>query len=236
VKARNVPVLLNGEVKITVLTPTTRQVDRLQQKWLVELIRMFPEVKLNDDKILDDALLCVTEQMEEDGIDDSECIAGGTEDLIEGSFREDRSVINASSITFIIEFLGMRLLFLADSPPSEVLTQLKNLYPDMSPENPQVFDAIKVSHHGSKANTNKKLMEHISSERFLFSACGTYGHPHIEAVARILKNSTSKQTRKLYFNYDTNTSRGLNREDWMQKYKYTCHIGQDPILIPIDEG
>lgn len=235
VMAGSEPIFIGNEVKITVLTPTFEQLSNLQRIWIRELRRMFPEVELNDDEILDDAILYVTHLLEEEYIfDDAEPISKGALELIEGKFSEDTSVINASSITFILEYHNKRLLFLADSPPSTVLQQLKSLYPEMSPEKPVHFDAVKVSHHGSKRNTSSQLMKQISSERFIFSTCGAYGHPHTETVSRILFNSSYESHKKLYFNYETDTSRSLHRDDWMIKYNYSCHIVKEPILIATD--
>lgn len=233
VKTEKKPVYINEEVKITVLTPINEQLSSLQKKWFREIKKIFPEVIFNDDEILDDAVLYATRYLEDDSnSDEGEHVSKGNLELLEGKFTEDPSPINSSSITFILEFEDKKLLFLADSPPTEVLKQLKNVYPEMSYNNPVHFDAIKVSHHGSKRNTNTELMKHITGEFFIFSACGTpYGHPHIESIARILFNSQVTTTRKLYFNYETETSKALNRSDWMEKYSYACCVDDGPIFI-----
>ncbi|MGK3722924.1 MBL fold metallo-hydrolase [Priestia megaterium] len=234
---RNKPVIINQEVKITVLTPTVEQITALEEVWLEELEEKFPEIKFNNDKILDDAVFYASYYLEDEvAFDDKEPISRGSVEINEGKFSEDPSVINASSITFILEFLNKRILFLADSSPSTLLRQLQALYPEMSPEQPLYFDAVKVSHHGSKRNTCSEFMKHISSERFIFSASGRYGHPHMETVSRILLNSSCTTARKLYFNYETSTSKNLLRDDWMDKYRYSCHIGEEIIRIPTDSA
>ncbi|MEH6857347.1 MBL fold metallo-hydrolase [Priestia megaterium] len=235
--AKNKPITINQEVKITVLTPTIEQIASLQKVWLKELKRKFPEIKFNNDQILDDAVFYASYYLEDDYVvDDAERISRGGVEINEGKFSEDPSVINASSITFILEFLDKRILFLADSPPSAVLEQLQALYPEMSPEQPLYFDAVKVSHHGSKRNTSSEFMEHISSERFIFSASGRYGHPHMETVSRILLKSPCESTRRLYFNYETHTSKNLFKDDWMKKYRYSCHFDQEIIRIPTENA
>jgi hypothetical protein len=234
IKYSGSPIYINEEVKITVLTPTNEQLNNLQRDWLEILRRSFPEVILNDDKLLDDAALYASRFLE-DGhvIDDVEPISKDPIEFDVGKFSEDPSVINASSITFILEFHDLRILFLADSPPSVILKQLQALYPEMSPDEPLYFDAVKVSHHGSKRNTNIEIMKHISSNCFIFSACGTYGHPHMETVSRILLNSPGDFIRNLFFNNETVTSRYLFRDDWMHKYNYACHLGQSIIRLPL---
>jgi beta-lactamase superfamily II metal-dependent hydrolase len=230
-------IIINQEVKITVLTPTVEQITALQRVWLEELKRKFPEIIFNNHEILDDAVFYASHYLEDEYVlDDVEPISKGPLDLNEGRFSEDPSVINASSITFILEFLNKRILFLADSPPSAVLHQLRALYPEMSPEQPLHFDMVKVSHHGSKRNTCSELVKQISSERFIFSACGTYGHPHMETVSRILLHSPYESMRKLYFNYETHTSKSLLRDDWKEKYRYSCHFGQEIIRIPTEDA
>lgn len=235
--AGNKPITINQEVKITVLTPTVEQTTALQKVWLEELKRKFPEIKFNNDEILDDAVFYASHYLEDEYVlDDVEPISRGSVEINEGRFSEDTSVINASSITFILEFLNKRILFLADSPPSVVLKQLQALYLEMSSEQPLHFDAVKVSHHGSKRNTCSEFMKQISSERFIFSASGRYGHPHMETVSRILLNSPCETARKLYFNYETPTSKSLLRDDWMEKYRYSCHFDQEIIRIPTDNA
>ena len=68
----------------------------------------------------------------------------------------DPSKANGASITFIAEYDGRRVLFLADAPARAIVSALDRLGPG-----PHEFAAVKVSHHGSRNNTNNTLLQRI---------------------------------------------------------------------------
>ena len=62
-----------------------------------------------------------------------------------------------------------------------------------------VFDAIKISHHGSRSNTSVRLLELIDSPIFLISTMGKkHGHPDMPVLLEIVKRNASFK-RKIYF-------------------------------------
>lgn len=96
------------------------------------------------------------------------------EDSIGEKFIEDASVTNGSSMAFVLEVKDKRILFLADSHPNLIIKELKNIYG----EGLIWFDAIKISHHGSKGNTSPDLLEIIDSDNFFISTNGMkFKHP-----------------------------------------------------------
>ena len=49
------------------------------------------------------------------------------------------------------------------------------------------FDAVKLSHHGSKGNTSRALCDAIACPRWLVSTNGArFGHPHPEVLSRVV--------------------------------------------------
>ncbi len=72
-----------------------------------------------------------------------------------------------------------------------------------------IFDAIKLSHHGSAHNTSPELLSLVDSEHFFISTNGE-GHEHPDfAVLRAIVDRPAAFRRTLHFNYSTPASRRL---------------------------
>ena len=113
-------------------------------------------------------------------------------------FNQDSSVKNGSSISFILTLNDKRYLFLADSHPKGIVTQLKTL--GYSKDNPLEVEVMKVSHHGSQANTNKELLEIVKTENYIISTDSSgYSHPNKRTLARILNVNPNAI---FHFNYE----------------------------------
>lgn len=121
----------------------------------------------------------------------------------EKSDRDDTSKTNRSCIAFVWELDEKKMLLLGDAS-SEVVTEGIKAYKKKNQiplEEKIIFDAIKVSHHGSEANLSKDLLTHIDSQNWIF--CGsTDTAPHIHTVANIIYQPISDhiKKRRLYFN------------------------------------
>jgi beta-lactamase superfamily II metal-dependent hydrolase len=101
-------------------------------------------------------------------------------------FKGDQSPHNGSSIAFLFEHKGQSILFLGDSHAPVIINSLKNL--NYSKDNKLKLDYMKVSHHGSKANTNKKLLELIDCKNFIISTDGSrHNLPNKVTLARIIE-------------------------------------------------
>lgn len=222
VMAKEDSIVLNGEVNLSLLTPTVSQLERLKSHWLEGLRKLFPYFPLTDNQILDDAIEFVSYLYPDFGVaNQTEKTAECNElySLANTPYREDRSIVNGSSITFCLEFNGKRMLFMGDIPAKGIKEQLENMFSDET--YPIYFDAIKVAHHGSKANTSKELLNMIDSATYLISTNGNrHGHPHIETLARIVTRN-SDSNRKLYFNYETNASNEMSKSEWEDKFNYS---------------
>ncbi|MFM2599554.1 ComEC/Rec2 family competence protein [Vibrio fortis] len=113
------------------------------------------------------------------------------------SFKEDKSIPNGSSISFVIKDNEKNYVFLSDSHPSVIIESLTNL--GITPDNPLPAEFVKVSHHGSKHNTNNELLELIDTNRYVFSSNGdVHNLPHKRCVSRILNRTPDAE---LIFNY-----------------------------------
>jgi beta-lactamase superfamily II metal-dependent hydrolase len=130
------------------------------------------------------------------------------------SEKPDKSVTNASSISFIINACGKRLLFLADATEEAVLGIIEKM-PDA------YFDIVKLSHHGSLRNASN-LFTKIDGEFFFVSTDGSkHNHPHLATIAKII-HRPSKITRKLVFNYPHKAYHFFNDEQLQKTYNYSA--------------
>ena len=113
-------------------------------------------------------------------------------------FRPDTSKTNASSIAFLFEFDGRRILFTGDGDDPRIVESLR---PIARAEGGRLrLDALKVPHHGSAANISRELLELIDCPRYLISTNGErHGHPDPVAMARILVHGG--ESKELVFNY-----------------------------------
>lgn len=119
------------------------------------------------------------------------------DDLMKDSLYSDNSVNNRSSIAFIFEFEGMKLVFLGDALPSVCIKGLKK----HDIKEPYSVELIKISHHGSRSNTSDRLLKFLPTENYLLSTNGNNGKvPSKVVLAHLLKNCNNKCI-KLYCNY-----------------------------------
>jgi glyoxylase-like metal-dependent hydrolase (beta-lactamase superfamily II) len=94
----------------------------------------------------------------------------------------DDAPANGSSIAFVFEFEGKRVLFGADAHPDVLVASLAALR-----EKPYRLAACKLPHHGSKANVTAPLVSALDCRRWLVSTNGVrFQHPDDAALARVV--------------------------------------------------
>lgn len=139
-------------------------------------------------------------------------------------FVEDKKLENRASIAFIFENSGKKILFLSDSHPSDIASNLMKI--GYGRTRKLKIDYTILSHHGSKYNTSPELTSMIDCDKFIISANGKnrYNFPHKEPLARILKNPYRDSTRKIvfYFNYDNDLLRGMFTDLEKFTYNFDC--------------
>lgn len=139
--------------------------------------------------------------------------------------EEDDAIPNGSSIAFLYEYQGKRILLTGDAHPSVLADSLRKL--GYSPQKRLPLDCHKLSHHGSKYSTSYELLSLIDCYRFLISTDGSRHHlPHKETLARIILDPTRDFNRQLIFifNHDTPVLRGIFPLEEQQKYNFTCRF------------
>jgi beta-lactamase superfamily II metal-dependent hydrolase len=204
------PFEIAGNLKVTLLSPSDTELAALEPVWMNELARA--HLRPFD-----------PDEVREEPADDLESLGPlNVEALAAKPFVEDTAKPNGSSIAFLAEFDGCRLLLGADAHPGVIERSLRRL--GYSETNKLKLDLFKLCHHGSKANTSPGLLKIIDCVNFAISTDGTkHNHPDRETVARILVNDPNRP-KTLYFNVNQEHAREWNRDDIKAKYKFVCEI------------
>jgi beta-lactamase superfamily II metal-dependent hydrolase len=142
-----------GPAKITVLNPGKEELEDLKKEW--------------------------AKAAKKKAAADGETQALGELDLKE--FQEDNSILNLSSITMLIEWEGRRILLTGDQRGDFVLRSLEALGLKET-DKPFHVDILKVPHHGSKANVQKKFIAGVIADTYVFSANGRDQNPDPEVL------------------------------------------------------
>ncbi|MFT6834273.1 MAG: beta-lactamase superfamily II metal-dependent hydrolase [Francisellaceae bacterium] len=218
--------LKNVEIKL--LSPDKDKLNKLSKLWLNFLEDNIYEFNLSDDEIFDDAYELYIQSNEPVDFETSDASYSNKSFNIEDfnlTNGRDNSKTNGSSISFILEYMGKKLLFLGDAHKDIIIREL-TLLSEQGYE--LYFDLVKVSHHGSKNNISSELLQLISSKRYLVSTNGArHKHPDIEAIAEIAK---AKHVKEIYTNYDHTKLTELNNEKLESQYNYKI-IHCDNFLI-----
>jgi beta-lactamase superfamily II metal-dependent hydrolase len=205
-------VILDGGMKLTLLSPTNEKLRLLRPVWEKELEEH--GLKAGFGYNMDT----------KDEADDTESFGAGLPNvkaLAAHPFKEDRKEGNGSSIAFKAEYCGKSVLFCADAHPSVLIESLDKLKKEV-----HEFDLVKVSHHGSHSNTGPDFLKKISSPRFLVSTDGSrYKHPHAEAIAQII--ISDKNQKEIIFNYTTSFNSMWNKESLKSRYNYKTEFSEN---------
>ena len=226
------PVIINGNVKVTLLSPTVAGLKVLEDEFKAALAKY--HIGLSGSTLIDDAFeLFVQQGGKIVNLPEGYEIAGTpaiTAEIIrkmsDGSgYMRDTAAANGSSIAFILEADEKRILMLADAHAETIMEQLKVHFPDEK-EYPIFFDAVKVAHHGSYRNNHPELFKMIDSPVFLFSTNAlhqSHQHPDLQTIALIVNRQLSHgmTSRELIFNYTIDHLEGLDQDALMQEFNYT---------------
>ncbi|MBC3766698.1 AVAST type 1 anti-phage system MBL fold metallo-hydrolase Avs1a [Neptunicella marina] len=194
----------NGFVKV--LSPSKLRLANLLKTWKKDLRRYGFNGSVNSNQVIDDAFEFNFEHRNDTQINKQSFVSARSQKRLEDIYTPDNSIANGSSIATLIELNGTRVLMLADAWAEDVLEELQKM---KSQGESMVFDAIKISHHGSNHNTSPDLLSLVDSPIYFISSNGSkHSHPDIELLREIV-NREAKFTRTLYFNYSTPESREI---------------------------
>jgi hypothetical protein len=190
---------LEDGMKITLLSPDQAKLKKMAKKWLKDVDKH--DLKAGDLEGAWEQFLDYSKLHPVNGILGG---PGVIEENIRAQLKTDQSEANGSCIAFLAEFEGKRCLFLADAHHSVITSSIKKLIPPG--ETRLKVDAVKVSHHGSKNNISKALMDVIDAKHFLVSTNGAkFNHPDKPAITAIIQGSL--QDPVLWFNYTSDDNK-----------------------------
>lgn len=133
--------------------------------------------------------------------------------------KDDTSVANASSIAFILEHGGKKVLLAGDANPGALAGALEELGGGKRVK----LDAVKLPHHGSRANVTRDWLKLVSADEYLVSTNGDqYGHPDPEGIARVVLQPGHKVLR---FNYATDYTLPWSTTPLRKKFDCEAHVG-----------
>ncbi|MEA9830474.1 AVAST type 1 anti-phage system MBL fold metallo-hydrolase Avs1a [Xanthomonas campestris pv. raphani] len=221
VQMQTMPGVLVEGVEVHVIGPPVGRLHALRGWWLSELRQLSYKGSGRISDLAEDAyeMWLASERLTPIGAITSIAAgeAGGLKDL----HIADTSLTNGSSIAFVLQGEGARLLFLGDAWADDVIAAV--------PANgsaPVVFDAIKISHHGSRHNSSVELLQRVDAPCFLISSDGSrHGHPDFEVLAEIVDRPAAFK-RQIHFNYDTPAARKLSQHVSKSGASFSVHIGR----------
>jgi beta-lactamase superfamily II metal-dependent hydrolase len=144
---------------------------------------------------------------------------------LEDTIEKRDDVSNRSSIAFLFEYHEKKILFLGDAHPSIIIESLKKLRKLNGSK--LIVDYVKLSHHGSKHNFSKKLLDYIECYNFIISTNGggTYNLPNKEVLSKILthERDCNKQITFI-FNHNNPTLKRIFAVDGdsCKNYNFKC--------------
>ena len=213
------PIQLDGGLTLRLLSPNDAGLIALIPQWDEELRRA--KVRPFDPDADEDPL---DPRFESFGL-------LNVQKLSDEDYARDHTEANGTAIAFLAEFDGKRVLFAADAHSETLEAALRPL---AGAEGGRYkIDLLKVSHHGSKANTSKIFPTLIDCSRFAFSTNGDrHDHPDPETIARFL--AAFKDIEKtLYFNYRQPRTEIWDSVGLETLWKYQCVF---PVEAPQDPG
>ena len=180
----------NDMGRIIFLSPNKEALDTLDKKYrLLFWKTLYKPKKLDYDKeeTIYESLMRIMEQEDNEGFDEepvsSKVLDENALKFYAAEKMKDLSPENEASIAFIWEHEGHRILFMGDANPDQVVKKIGDVYKD-TPK-PVLFDAIKISHHGSAHSTSKELVSIADSVRY-FVTGGANARPSYQALSRII--------------------------------------------------
>lgn len=222
--------------KLRVLSPTQKDLHDLDEEFLSLFYDFFygehPDCNLDKDATIYELLLRVAQ--DNDIIDqiDSEKIASQIlNEQVIIAYGDNKTspltLANKASIAFVWEMDDHKVLFLGDASPDVVSKSLDVLYGTKN----TLFDAVKVSHHGSAHSTTIKMMEKIDSPHFFFTGGGGNKRPHIEAISRIICRPLQRgvDSRMLHFNYKNEWTDGLEKDELQKRFCYSIDYNSNEL-------
>lgn len=192
-------VMLSDKIRCNLLNPGKEELNQLVNYWISDMKRNIRNFKIYDDVLYNAAFegSLVNDSTEEyerkiKNISSSEIQSPDywQINIVEWETRIDHSITNRSSISFLLQYDDITLLFPGDCP--------MQLFQEKLPEH---IDVVKLPHHGSWANISREFIKNTSVSYYLLSTDGEkYGHPSPCVIGSIMDEAPIPA--KIIKNYD----------------------------------
>jgi hypothetical protein len=149
----------------------------------------------------------------------------------------DRAPANGSSIAFLLEHRGASVLLAADAFPTVLVPALQALARHRNLPGALKLDAIKLSHHGSRANVTTSLLKLVQADHYIVSTNGAiFQHPDDEAISRVIVYGGHHH--RLWFNFDNDRSRKWTDPALQGRHGYevTLPADRNGLTLALGEG
>lgn len=199
---------LGSNSRVSVLGPKPERLEALVGQWIADLQRLGLIGNELEGERFDDAFEFLNAA---DKISMRPTITEightrNSDKTLREAYVPDDSLNNGSSIAVWIETPTSNILFLGDSWSEDIEEAIEKRAPKRLP---LVFDAIKISHHGSMRNTSCRLLSLVDSPIYLISTNGAkHAHPDLPVLREIV-DRPSAFVRHLHFSYSTPESRQI---------------------------
>ena len=119
----------------------------------------------------------------------------------------DKSIPNLSSIAFLIEGSNRTMLFTGDMRGDHLLEGLKKK--SLLTNGQLHVDILKVPHHGSDRNVNRKFFENVTADIYVISANGENKNPDYATLSWIIEaaNDAGREIEIVITNETPNTTK-----------------------------
>lgn len=182
--------LENDMGRFIFLSPTKKALDDLDKEYRTLFWKTLYKQKKEDykkEETIYESLMRIMEQEDNEGLYEEPVSSKVLDENALKFYADEKmkglSPANEASIAFIWEHEGHRILFMGDANPDQVVKKIGDVYKD-TPK-PVLFDAIKISHHGSAHSTSRELVSIADSERY-FVTGGANTRPSYQALFRII--------------------------------------------------
>lgn len=139
----------------------------------------------------------------------------------------DRSIPNLSSIMFLAEAEGKRILFTGDGRGDHLLQGLgqANL---LNANGGIHVDVLKVPHHGSDRNVTKKFFKTVTADKYVISANGKDDNPDLATLIWIVEAAKDQnRTIEIFVTNKTESTEKLVAEYDPDDYGYRLSEGKE---------
>ena len=220
-------VKISKNVSIKIINPNTDILNRLEKEWQSEMNKKNFYFSIPKNLKLISSFEFLMSRLKDYYSKETNKISSrdSVEDYLSDLKLEDHSVVNESSISFVLEAYNKKFLFLGDAiirdkDKCNIIDNIINEYSDSIE-----FEVIKLPHHGSNGNISKDFINIFKAKEYIFSTNSEkFNHPDMDVIANLI---IEKMPKIFVFNYPVKKIQIIDREDWKSHYNYQIVVREN---------